>query len=87
MDTGPGCGHPEDTTSAAASTTEGATTWPWIIGFVLVVGIIVVVMNRRGSTGPGRDHDQPTSGDHRATDSGYGAPGGGVPGGDGGGGL
>ena len=28
--------------------------WPYIIGFIVIVGIIVVVMNRRGSTGAGR---------------------------------
>jgi len=25
--------------------------WSWIIGFVVIVGIIVFVLNRRGSTG------------------------------------
>ncbi len=28
--------------------------WSWIIGFIVIVGIIVVVMNRRGSTGARR---------------------------------
>ena len=60
--------------------------WSWIIGFVVIVGIIVFVMNRRGSTGAGRDHDNPSTGDHRAHDSGLGGHSGGF-GGDGGGGI
>lgn len=49
--------------------------WPFIIGFILVVGIIVVVMNRRGSTGAGKDWDEHprTHGDDRAASGeGYG---------------
>ena len=62
--------------------------WPYIIGFIVIVGIIVVVMNRRGSTGSGRDYDEPSQyrGNDRAPDPGYGPTGGGF-GGDGGGGF
>ena len=35
--------------------------WAWIIGFVVIVGVIVVVMNRRGSTGASRADDLPSS--------------------------
>jgi hypothetical protein len=38
--------------------------WPYIIGFIVIVGIIVVVMNRRGSTGASRADDR--SVDYRA---------------------
>lgn len=31
--------------------------WPYILGFVVIVGIIVVVMNRRGSSGASRADD------------------------------
>jgi hypothetical protein len=34
--------------------------WSWIIGFVVIVGIIVVVMNRRGSTGASKADDLPS---------------------------
>jgi len=60
--------------------------WPYIIGFVVIVGIIVVVMNRRGSTGSGRDYDEQTGvrGNDRAVDP-YGThPGGGGDAGGGG---
>jgi hypothetical protein len=36
--------------------------WAWVIGFVVIVGVIVVVVNRRGSTGSGRGHDVPSTG-------------------------
>ena len=32
----------------------------WIIGFIVIVGVIVVVMNRRGSTGASRADDLPS---------------------------
>ena len=32
-----------------------------IIGFIVIVGVIVVVMNRRGSTGASRADDLPSS--------------------------
>ena len=35
--------------------------WTLIIGFVVIVGVIVVVMNRRGSTGASRADDLPSS--------------------------
>ena len=35
--------------------------WPYIIGFIVIVGLIVVVMNRRGSTGASRADDLPSS--------------------------
>lgn len=62
--------------------------WPYIIGFVVIVGVIVVVMNRRGSTGAGRDYDEQSRvhGNDRAIDPGYGGQSGGF-GGDGGGGF
>ena len=31
--------------------------WSWIIGFVVIVGIIVIVVNRRGSTGASKGDD------------------------------
>lgn len=37
--------------------------WPYIIGFIVIVGIMVVVMNRRGSTGASRADDR--SADHK----------------------
>jgi hypothetical protein len=62
--------------------------WPYIIGFIVIVGIIVVVMNRRGSTGAGREWDEQSGGtrNDRSHDSGYGGVGGGGGHGDGGGG-
>ena len=62
--------------------------WAWVIGFVVLVGVIVVVMNRRGSTGAGRDYDEHSGvrGNDRAVDPGYGPTTGGF-GGDGGGGF
>ena len=36
--------------------------WSWIIGFIVIVGIIVFVMNRRGSTGASRADDLPSTG-------------------------
>jgi hypothetical protein len=52
--------------------------WTYIIGFIVIVGVIVVVMNRRGSTGASRADDLPSSyrSDGR-NDSGYINPGGG----------
>jgi hypothetical protein len=44
--------------------------WSWIIGFIVIVGIIVFVMNRRGSTGASRADDLPSTG--RADNSGGG---------------
>ena len=35
--------------------------WPYIIGFVVIVGAIVVVMNRRGSIGASRADDLPSN--------------------------
>ncbi len=35
--------------------------WPYIIGFVVIVGLIVVVTSRRGSTGGSRDDDLPST--------------------------
>ena len=35
--------------------------WPYIIGFIVIVGIIVVVTSRRGSTGASRNDDLPTT--------------------------
>ena len=35
--------------------------WLYIIGFIVIVGVIVVVTNRRGSTGAGRDYDVPST--------------------------
>ena len=63
--------------------------WWMIIGFIVIVGIIVVVMNRRGSTGAGRDYDEQSGvrGNDRAVDPFGGAGGGGGYGGDGGGGF
>ena len=58
--------------------------WTYIIGFVVIVGIIVVVMNRRGSTGASRADDLPsryTADDQKHTG---GFSGGGSVGGDGG---
>jgi hypothetical protein len=62
--------------------------WPYIIGFIVIVGILVVVMNRRGSTGAGRAYDEPSRvrGNDRAADPYGGSLGGGGWGGDGGGG-
>ena len=57
--------------------------WPYIIGFIVIVGVIVVVMNRRGSTGASRADDRPSTG-HTDTSGGGFSPGTG--GGDGGGG-
>ena len=34
--------------------------WAFIIGFIVIVGIIVVVTNRRGSTGASRADDLPS---------------------------
>jgi hypothetical protein len=34
--------------------------WPYIIGFIVIVGIIVVVVNRRGSVGTSRADDIPS---------------------------
>lgn len=34
--------------------------WSWIIGFVVIVGVIVFVMNRRGSTGASKADDLPS---------------------------
>ena len=58
--------------------------WPYIIGFIVIVGVIVVVTNRRGSTGASRADDLPST--HRPNTSGGGGfGGGGYGGGDGGG--
>jgi hypothetical protein len=60
--------------------------WIWVLGVVVVIGVIVVVMNRRGSTGASRDDDQPGHRDDRAPDPGIrGSSGGGGFGVDGGG--
>ena len=56
--------------------------WPYIIGFIVIVGVIVVVMNRRGSTGASRADDLPSTGRADTSGGGFG-PG---TGGDGGGG-
>ncbi|HYN67974.1 MAG TPA: hypothetical protein VES93_13875 [Ornithinibacter sp.] len=58
--------------------------WAWIIGFVVIVGIIVVVTSRRGSTGASRADDLPSPYRHGAGGGG-GHVGGGGDGGDGGG--
>jgi hypothetical protein len=64
--------------------------WPYIIGFVVIVCIIVVVMNRRGSTGASRADDLPSSytaeGQKHTGGFGGGGVGGGYGGGDAGGG-
>ena len=63
--------------------------WAWIIGFVVIVGVIVVVMNRRGSIGASRPDDlSPTyhADEHKHT-GGMGGGGSGGFGGDGGGGF
>ena len=44
--------------------------WAWIIGFIVIVGVIVVVMNRRGSTGASRADDLPSSEPGRTTPAG-----------------
>ena len=46
-----GARHPEGTAPAGAPTTGGAVMWPYIIGFIVIVGVIVVVMNRQGVDG------------------------------------
>ena len=56
----------------------------FIIGFIVIVGVIVVVMNRRGSTGESRADDLPSG--QRPDTSGGGYLGGGGFGGDAGGG-
>jgi hypothetical protein len=48
----------------------------FIIGFIVIVGVIVVVMNRRGSTGVSRADDLPSS--QRPDTSGGGHLGGGA---------
>jgi hypothetical protein len=62
--------------------------WMWIVGFVVLIGVLVVVMDRRGSTGAGKDYDElpRVHGNDRAVDPGYGPTGGGF-GSDGGGGF
>ena len=35
--------------------------WPWIIGLALVIAVMVIVMNRRGSTGASRAEDRKSS--------------------------
>lgn len=60
--------------------------WAWIIGFVVIVGVIVVVTNRRGSTGASRADDLPSPyGRDAGRGGGYIGGGGGGDGGDGGG--
>ena len=61
--------------------------WTFIIGFVVIVGIIVVVMNRRGSTGASRADDMPSryTADEQKHTGGYGGGGFGGDGGAGGG--
>jgi len=65
--------------------------WPYIIGFIVLVGIIVVVLNRRGSTGASKGDDLHSSytGDGHRHSGGFGGggPGYGGGGGDGGGGF
>ena len=59
--------------------------WPYIIGFLVIVGIIVVVTNRRGSTGASRNDDLPsTSRADTRDNSGWTNPGGGGDAGGGG---
>jgi hypothetical protein len=58
--------------------------WPYIIGFVVIVGLIVVVMNRRGSTGASRADDLPSTGRADTSGGGYIHPGGGGDAGGGG---
>jgi hypothetical protein len=55
-----------------------------IIGFIVIVGIIVVVVNRRGSTGASRADDLPSTGRGDASGGGYINPGGGGDAGGGG---
>lgn len=51
--------------------------WPWIIGVVLVLAVIVMVMNRRGSTGASRADDLPSNrAPGGSNGSEYGSPGG-----------
>jgi hypothetical protein len=47
--------------------------WSWIIGFVVIVGIIVFVLNRRGSTGASKADDLPSrySADGQKHDGGF----------------
>jgi hypothetical protein len=56
---------------------EGRHMWPYIIGFVVLLGVIAVMSSRRGSTGASRADDLPSTNrrDHRA--HGYINPGGG----------
>ncbi len=64
--------------------------WPYIIGFIVIVGIIAVVINRRGSTGASRADDLPSSytAEHQKHTGGLsGSAGPGGFGGDGGGGF
>jgi hypothetical protein len=55
-----------------------------IIGFIVIVGSIVVVVNRRGSTGASRADDLPSTGRMDKTGGGYINPGGGGDAGGGG---
>ena len=62
--------------------------WSWVIGFVVIVGVIVVVMNRRGSTGASKNDDLPSryTADGQKHTGGFGGGGTGGDGGMGGGG-
>ena len=53
----------------------------FIIGFIVIVGVIVVVMNRRGSTGASQADDLPSSQRPDRIGGGYGGEGGGGAGG------
>jgi hypothetical protein len=67
-------------------TREGGVMWPYIIGFIVIVGAIVMVTNRRGSTGASRADDLPsTYRPDRGGGGGFGGGGGGGGGGDAGG--
>jgi hypothetical protein len=61
--------------------------WWWILGFLAVIVLIAVVIDRRGSTGASRAEDRASGRDSHTPDSGYGAGGFGGGGGDGGGGF
>lgn len=43
----------------------------WIVGIIVVVGLVWMLMTRRGSTGASRNDDLPSGGDQRPPGSGF----------------
>jgi hypothetical protein len=51
-------GDADEDASVIGATSGGGAMWPWIIGLVSVMAVMVFVMTRRGSTGASRAEDR-----------------------------